>query len=236
MSKTAFSVVLPCYNEADNLSLILEGYRRVWRDSCELVLVNNGSTDHTANLLEQELAKPENKFVRSVLVPVNRGYGYGVMAGVRAAKGEVIGISHADMQCDPLDLFRSYDRLMENSGNPVLVKGKRGPREFTASLVTVGMSAIATMVLMTRLTDINAQPKVFPHSLVEHLINAPNGFELDLCILFTARKLGWQILEVPVIFRTRVHGTSKWAFSFTSRWKHIWATLKYIFKLRHSYA
>ncbi len=236
MSKIAFSVVLPCYNEANNLSLILAGYRRVWRDSCELVLVDNGSTDDTAKFLEQELTNAENNFVRSVLVPVNQGYGYGVMAGVRAAQGEVIGISHADMQCDPLDVFRAYDRLIGNSGNPVLVKGKRAPRGFTASFITVGMSAIATTVLMTRLTDINAQPKVFPRSLVEHLTNTPKGFELDLCILYTAHKLGWKVLEIPVIFGPRMHGTSKWAFSLASRRKHIWATLKYIFKLRHSYA
>ena len=236
MSKVVFSVVLPCYNEAENLLMILAGYRRVWRDCCELVLVNNGSTDNTAKFLEQELAKAENSFVRSVLVPVNQGYGYGVMAGVRAAKGEVIAVSHADMQCDPLDVFRAYDRLIANSGNPALVKGKRAPRAFTASLVTAGMAAIASTVLMTRLTDINAQPKVFSRSLVEHLTNAPNGFELDLCILYTAHRLGWKIFEIPVIFGTRMHGSSKWAFSLASRRKHIWATLKYIFKLRHSYA
>lgn len=236
MNKTAFSVVLPCYNEAPNLSLILAGYRRVWRDHCELILVNNGSTDSTAKFLQQELIKPENAFARSVLVPVNKGYGYGVMAGVRAAKGDVIGISHADMQCDPADLFRAYDRLAANSRAPAIVKGRRAPRGFGASVITGGMAAIATTVLMKRLTDINAQPKVFPRALVPHLTNAPDGFELDLCMLYTAKNLGWPILEIPVVFGKRMHGTSKWAFSLASRRKHILATLKYIFALRHSEA
>jgi len=141
MSKVVFSVVLPCYNEAENLLMILAGYRRVWRDSCELVLVNNGSTDNTAKFLEQELAKAENSFVRSVLVPVNQGYGYGVMAGVRAAKGEVIAVSHADMQCDPLDVFRAYDRLIANSGNPAFFKCKRAPRAYTSSFLLADVAA-----------------------------------------------------------------------------------------------
>lgn len=232
MSQLAFSVVLPCYNEAANLSLILDGYRRVWRNGCELILVNNGSSDNTAEFLQQELAKPENSFARSVLVPVNRGYGYGVMAGVRAAEGAVIGISHADMQCDPLDVFRAYDRLIANFGQPAVVKGRRAARGFSASVITAGMTAIATTVLMKRLTDINAQPKVFPRALVQYLADAPDGFELDLCILYTAKELGWPVLEIPVVFGKRMHGTSKWAFSLASRRKHIWATLKYIFALR----
>jgi glycosyltransferase involved in cell wall biosynthesis len=234
MRKIAFSIVLPCYNEAQNLPLILEGYRKVWRESCELVLVNNGSTDNSAQVLGQELAKKENTFARSVLVPVNQGYGYGVMAGVRAAKGEVIGISHADMQCPPTDLFCAYDLLGENKN--AIVKGKRGKREFSALVVTVGMATIATSVLMMLLTDVNAQPKVFPRSLVEYMTEPPNGFELDLYILYSARKLKWKVLELPVVFGKRAHGTSKWAFSLASRRRHMWATLKYIFRLRFSHA
>ncbi len=234
MNKVAFSVVLPCYNEAQNLPLILEGYRKVWRESCELVLVNNGSTDNSAEALECELAKPENAFARSVLVPVNQGYGYGVMTGVRAAQGEVVGISHADMQCPPADLFRAYDMLAQNQH--AIVKGKRARREFSASVVTVGMATIATSVLMTPLTDVNAQPKVFPRTLVEYLTDPPSGFELDLYILYAARQLNWKVLELPVVFGKRAHGTSKWAFSLASRRRHIWATLKYIFHLRFSHA
>lgn len=234
MSEVAFSVVLPCYNEAQNLPLILEGYGKVWRESCELVLVNNGSTDNSAEVLEHELAKPENAFARTVLVPVNQGYGYGVMAGVRAARGEVVGISHADMQCPPADLFRAYDMLAQNQH--AIVKGKRAQREFSASVVTVGMATIATSVLMTPLTDVNAQPKVFPRSLIEHLTDPPTGFELDLYILYSARQLHWKVLELPVVFGKRAHGTSKWAFSLASRRRHMWATLKYIFHLRFSHA
>lgn len=236
MSNIAFSIVLPCYNEAENLPLLLAAYRKVWRPSCELVLVNNGSTDQTAQFLAEELAKPSNAFARSVKVPVNQGYGYGVMAGVHAASGDVIGVSHADMQCSPEDLFRAYDRLMERNGEQVVVKGKRARRDYKASAITLTMAIIASSVLMKPLNDINAQPKVFPRSFLRHLSNPPNGFELDLYILYTARKLRWKVLTVPVVFGVRAHGTSKWAFNLASRRKHMWATLKYIFKLRWSYA
>jgi len=232
-SPVEFTIVLPCYNEAETLPSLLNAYHKVWRNlPTELVLVNNGSTDDTAEVLERELAKPENAFARSVLVPANQGYGYGVIAGLRAARGRVIGISHADMQCDPLDLFRAYDCLLASGSVQTFVKGRRGGRSLGSSIVTWVMAILASSVLMMRLTDINAQPKVFHSSLLVHLKNPPNGFELDLYLLCAARKLRWTVRTIPVIFRARLHGTSKWAFSLASRRKHIWATVKYIFRLR----
>ncbi len=232
-SPVLFSIVLPCYNEAANLPALLRAYREACRElTPELILVNNGSTDETAALLECELAKPENAFLRTVLVPVNQGYGYGVMAGVRAARGKVIGISHADMQCDPADIFRAYERLQEAGSERVLVKGRRLQRALGPSIVTGVMAVLAYCVLGKGLTDINAQPKVFDASLVRQLVAPPSGFELDLYILYTAKRLGWRVLTIPVYFGKRLHGTSKWAFSLASRRKHIWATVKYIFRLR----
>ncbi len=237
MSSIAFSIVLPCYNEAEGLPHLLRRYRAVWRDlPAELILVNNGSTDETAQVLERELAKPENSFARSVLVPVNRGYGWGVICGLRTAKGAVLGISHADLQCDPSDLFRAYDLLQQHGGREVLVKGKRRRRGLGAEIVTAVMSLLASFVLLKPLTDINAQPKVFPRILLEQLRDAPRGFELDLCIFYAARRLGWKIVTLPVVFAPRPFGVSKWAFSLASRRRHIWSTVKYIFKLRFSSA
>jgi glycosyltransferase involved in cell wall biosynthesis len=235
--RPAFSIVLPCYNEAENIGLLLERYREVWRDlPTELILVDNGSTDSTPEVLDRELSNPEYAFARTVRVPVNKGYGYGVMQGLKDARGEVIGISHADMQCDASDLFRAYDVLCAAGPREVLVKGLRQPRGVGAEIITKTMAAIASTVLLKQLSDINAQPKVFGRELLEHLGTTPDGFELDLCFLFTARRLHWKIVAIPVTFAPRRFGTSKWAFSLASRRKHIWATVKYIFKLRFSQA
>jgi glycosyltransferase involved in cell wall biosynthesis len=238
MSSIAFSIVVPCYNEAENLPQLLAAYRSVWRQiEAELVLVDNGSTDHTADVLECELAKPEYWFARSIRVPKNRGYGFGVNAGLRATRGEVIGISHADMQCDPRDLFTAFELLKHQTDlRKAVVKGKRARRPFGPSLITNIMAVVASTVLWMRLTDINAQPKVFHRDLLGWLTDVPDGFELDLYLLYTARKNGLRVLTIPVAFGTRAHGASKWAFSLLSRWRHIRATLEYIFHLRFAAA
>jgi glycosyltransferase involved in cell wall biosynthesis len=234
--RTCFSIVLPCYNEAENLPLLLERYAQVWEDlPAELILVNNGSTDDTARVLECELSRPELSFARAVLVPQNKGYGTGIYAGLQAACGEYLGFSHADMQCSPADLFAAYRRLTSQpEPQRALVKGKRNRRGFGDSLVTNTMAALATGVLWHKLTDINAQPKVFHRSHLPRLSKPPTGFQFDLYVLYQAGRAGLQIVTVPVEFGKRAHGQSKWAYNLASRYRTIWATIVYIFRLRLS--
>jgi glycosyltransferase involved in cell wall biosynthesis len=230
------SIVLPCYNEADNLPLLLAAYAAEWPTlsiPAELILVDNGSTDNTAQVLERELARPELAFARAVTVPSNRGFGHGTLTGLKAAHGAVLAFSHADMQYKPRDCFDAY-RLLMAQPDPAraIVKGKRAPRGFQAALVTNTMAVLASVVLLTRLTDINAQPKVFHRSHLARLTRPPDGFQFDLYVLYRARRAGLRLLTVPVVFGARAHGQSKWAFSFVSRYRTIWATIVYIFKLR----
>ena len=230
-----FSIILPCYNEAENLPLLLARYREVWQDEllAELILVNNGSTDDTAHVLKRELSRPEFAFARTVNVPKNRGYGHGVFTGLQSARGEFIGFSHADMQCSPADLFWAYTTLIQQP-EPIraLVKGKRARRGLNAQLMTSTMSVLASTILVMRLTDINAQPKVFHCSHLNRVTSPPDGFEFDLYVLYTARRAGVRILTIPVLFGPRAHGKSKWSFSFFSRYRTILATVRFIFHLR----
>ena len=94
------------------------------------------------------------------------------------------------------------------------------------------MALLASLVLLMPLTDINAQPKLFHRSHLARLVRPPAGFQFDLYVLYTARRAGLKIDTVPVTFGRRAHGQSKWAFSFLSRYRTIWATIVYIFQLR----
>jgi glycosyltransferase involved in cell wall biosynthesis len=228
------SIVLPCYNEADNLPLLLGGYRHAWPDlPAELILVDNGSTDHTSTVLEHELSRPEYAFARVVRVAKNRGYGHGIYTGLQAAQGEFLSFSHADMQCSPADVFKAYDCLTaQPDPSRAVVKGKRGQRGFNASLITNGMAVLASIILGARLTDINAQPKLFHRSHLARLTSPPAGFQFDLYLLYQARRAGLAIQTIPVTFGERAYGQSKWAFSVFSRYRLIWATIIYMTRLR----
>ena len=96
------SLVIPCYNEAANLPSLLERCKELaQRGSVEVILVDNGSTDDSPQVLARLL--PAYPGCRTVRVEHNQGYGFGILAGLKAARGDILGWTHADMQTDPMD-------------------------------------------------------------------------------------------------------------------------------------
>ncbi len=231
------SIIVPCYNEEKNIPILLERFKEVFLDQdAELVIVDNGSLDNTKSVLKRELKKKEYGFVKVVSVKKNIGYGFGILSGLRAARGEIFGWTHADLQTDPADTIRGYKLLLEQKDpTRVFVKGGRRGRRLFDLLFTFGMQTIASIVLGKVLSDINAQPKIFHKLFFEKIEkNAPNDFSLDLYFMYMAKKNEVKIITFPVDFKKRIHGQSSWAFSFKSKYKTILRTIKYIFKLRRA--
>lgn len=227
------SIVVPCYNEAENIPLILRRFGEVVkREDVEVILVNNGSTDSSAEILEDML--PKYTFARTVNVEVNQGYGYGILQGLKECQGDYIGWTHADMQTDPADLIKALE-IIESHGNrkDIYVKGDRKGRPVFDQFFTSGMSFFETVYLKEKLYDVNAQPNVFHREFFESWENPPKDFALDLYTLYMARKAGLQIERFDVRFPERQYGESHWNNgSFKAKWKFIKRTLDFSIKLK----
>lgn len=231
------SLVIPCYNEANNLPLLLCRLRDALRNrtDVELILVNNGSTDNSALVLRTELAKPENGFARGLDVPVNQGYGFGILSGLRVATGDFLAWTHADLQTDPNDALLAWDRLIAHPRpEGCLARGRRRGRPRLDRLFTAAMGWTASLALQTRLYDINAQPKVFSRQFFKLMeaTGPPADFSLDLFALYLAAQTGMTLLEQPASFGKRLHGEAKGGGSLRGKLRLSLRTWKFIFKLR----
>ena len=163
-------------------------------------MVDNGSTDDTAALLDRELDK-KSSFIKPMYIEQNIGYGHGIMTGVRAARSEVISWTHADLQTDPTDVINAYSVFTENPDyEKCILKGKRVGRNLFDAFFTLGMGVLSSFLMGIKLSDINAQPKMFHRSFLEKMSDAPDDFSLDLYLLYQARVNGYDILEYPVHF------------------------------------
>ncbi len=199
----ALSLVIPCFNEADNLAPLVAACVELVRAApIEVVLVENGSTDASADRLAA-LTRPHER-VRAVMLATNAGYGGGILAGLRAARGERLGWTHADLQTDPRDCLAALP-LFEDCPD-AFVKGRRGGRPLRDVAFTWGMAAFELAVLGTPMWDINAQPTLFPRRFFATWQDPPTDFSLDLFAFHAALRAGLPVRRFPVTFAPRGAG------------------------------
>ena len=231
---TELSIVIPCYNEDDNIFPLFSKIENLLRldDKIEIIIVDNGSTDKTnQNILKSDLFIA-NK-IKLTKIDNNIGYGFGIMSGVKIAKGDYIGWCHADLQTEPSDVYNAF---LNNKNKLVtgeyVIKGLRKNRNIFDDIFTFGMSLIASTVFLKKINDINAQPKLFPKSFLTYLENHPNDFSLDLFFLVIAKNNGFKIINHDVTMKKRLHGEAKGGGSLKGKIKLIKRTLLYIIELR----
>ena len=228
------SLIIPCYNEQDNLPLLFKKLLKIQVKFNEIILVDNGSTDNTSLIIE-DFIKNNDSCIKILKIKKNIGYGNGIMSGIRKSSGQIVAWTHADLQTDPQDVVDAYEYFIsKNEDCNFILKGKRKKRKFFDKLFTSLMSVVSSIAFNIRLSDINAQPKMFSRNFIKYIDNAPNDFSLDLFILVKAIKLNYTILEYPVIFKNRNYGISKGGGSFIGKIKLTLRTLSYINKLRIS--
>ena len=232
-----FSLVIPCYNEERGLAELVRRCAFVASEGGgEVILVDNGSGDGTAALLTELLGPAGSAagrgVVRWVSVPINKGYGYGIRAGLNEAVAPIVGWTHADLQTDPADALRALEGFA--SDRPTLVKGLRFGRGFADRFFTVGMSVFESILLFAPLNDINAQPTMFTRDLLDEWETPPDDFSLDLYAFYIARRSGFAIKRFPVIFAPRRWGSSSWNTDFTAKRKFIRRTVDFSLRLRRT--
>ena len=229
------SVILPCYNESSNIVGIISSIKSALqgRNDVEIILVDNGSTDSTPQVMEQALQGEHNKQFKTLRIEKNIGYGHGIMEGVRIASGEVIAWTHADLQTDPADVLEAYKIFVDHPEYPnCILKGRRVGRNPLDTLFTGGMSILSTLLLREHFSDVNAQPKMFHRNFLEKLTESPKDFSLDLYLLYQARVHKYQILEHHVNFGKRLYGESKGGGTLKGKLRLIQRTWKYMIKLK----
>jgi len=225
-----FSLVIPCYNEAANLPLLLERCKELAREpGIEVVLVDNGSTDDSPVVLRDRLAYYPG--CRSVRVEKNQGYGFGILSGLATASGSILGWTHADMQTDPQDALCGL-QLFAAHGENIFVKGRRYGRPLADVAFTVGMSVFETMLLARPLWDINAQPTMFSRAFIDGWGTAPHDFSLDLYAYYHALRRGLAVHRFPVRFGPRAYGGSHWNVNWAAKRKFIRRTVNFSLELK----
>ncbi|MDP1588947.1 MAG: glycosyltransferase family 2 protein [Prosthecobacter sp.] len=202
-SSPVLSVVVPLYNEEDN---VVEMQQQIdaaltGRDY-ELVLVDDGSKDQTLARIQP------GPRVRVIVLEKNSGQSAAMHAGIHGAKGDVIITLDGDLQNDPADIPAMIARLDEGFD---LVCGYRAKRKDTPfkRLQSRVANFVRSRFVGDHVRDTGCTLKVMRRDCREALLLF-NGMHRFIPALI--RNMGWRVTEVPVNHRPRIHGVSKYGF------------------------
>ena len=228
MNSIEYSIVIPCYNEEDNLEILFNSIQPLSNKNLQIILVDNGSTDNSSKILKILSQKIPIQNLKIISVRKNLGYGGGIIKGLNQADGAFLGWTHADLQTDINDIITGFN-LIKDYPEKTIIKGKRTNRGIFDTIFTALMSIICTVILKKSFSDINAQPKIFRQSFYLQIREgAPTDFSLDLYLLFIAKKLKYTIIDFPVFFNKRLHGEAKGGGSIKTKLKLSIRTFSYI--------
>ncbi|MDB5309691.1 MAG: glycosyltransferase family 2 protein [Gemmataceae bacterium] len=202
------SLVIPAYNEAAVVSrAVAEAEAALGQlfDRFEILVVDDGSSDDTAGVVERVLPQAPN--TRLLRHPANRGYGAALRTGFAAARHDLVAFTDADCQFDLLDL----GAMVTLADECPIVAGYRADRKdpWRRRFLSRGYNRLARTLLGTRVRDCDCALKVFRRDALANILPEARGFFVNTEMLTRARQLGYEVAEVPVTHRPRLGGESK---------------------------
>ncbi|MBI5086518.1 MAG: glycosyltransferase family 2 protein [Acidobacteria bacterium] len=234
----SLSIIIPAFNEERRLPATLETVRAFLAgralDFVEVVVVDDGSSDSTAEIVRQSSAADPR--VRLLQNPGNRGKGYAVRHGMQEARGEWILFTDADLSA-PIEELEKLQAAVEKEGaagaigsralNRKLVgKHQSFFREFSGRVFNLAMRLVTGLPYR----DTQCGFKMFSREAAGVIAarQQSDGFGFDVEILYIARKHGLRVVEVPVrwfnVEGTKVslwNGISAFADPLRVRWNDI---------------
>lgn len=203
------SVVLPSYNERDNIIEAVQRIKKALGEKLkEIIIVDDNSPDKTWQLVE-ELNNPQVRLIRRI---EEKGLSSALDDGIRAAQGEIIVWLDCDLGLSPEEIpdlvskLDQYDVAIASR----YVKGGKDPRPKLRVFLSVMINFYAMMFLGFSVRDYTSGFAAVKREVFDRVRFSRRGFgEYFIEFAYKTRKAGYKIIEVPCTYQIRTGGVSK---------------------------
>ncbi len=203
------SVIVPCFNEEDNLGILVDRIQGVFNDigtQGEIVLVDDGSTDRTSQVITGLQSRYKN--VLSVSHGSNLGIARAWATGLKRCSGRYIVTIDADMQYQPEDIAKLYQTALKTDADLV-----QGYRRFNVRNLRYILSSLFSILLNILFFNALKDPKsgfvVYKKEILQDLLKYKKTYvSYQSLIIVSARARHYKIRQIPVGFSQRYSGTT----------------------------
>lgn len=203
------SVVVPVYNERNSLETLLAKVEAVAVPK-EIILVDDGSTDGTRDILARYQDRPG---YRVVLQPFNQGKGAALREGFRHATGQIVVIQDADLEYNPAEYPKLIQPILDDLADVVYGSRFAGyPRRvlyFWHSMGNKFLTLVSNMFTDLNLTDMETCYKVFRREIIQEMPLKSKRFGFEPEVTVKLAKAGYRIYEVPISYAGRTYAEGK---------------------------
>ena len=223
----SLSIVIPVFNEINFLYKLFDQIKLYFNsENIEIIVVDDGSTDGSSNLLKEIKDKKNYKFTfKLIKLDINSGKGKAIQTGIKNSVGEYILLQDADLELDTKDAKEMYDMITNNKdikcifGSRYLSGKLKKNNYFFNSLIGKMNSLIFNIFFSQSLSDVHCGLKILHRSVIEKIKLSVNdfGIEIDLASQIVRNNFFIYEFGVSYFFRSKAQGKKiTWVDGFKS--------------------